>query len=87
MDKKEYRNLMRISRGKLSKMNNELDDIYDCGSDALLEWSINTKIIGVTKMSEIATGVSIDEQDKLVIWLQGERRTSTDIDMKLLEIM
>ena len=85
MTQDTYKDSIRKYRGHLRSMDEELNSIYELGSNELTEWSLGSKIIGVSKIAKIAE-LDKDIQVKFLIWVQAYKRTKNDIDVKLLEI-
>lgn len=54
MDREDFVQQMRESRGKLTRYTRELEDIYENGIPALLEFSLTKKLMGVKNIQWIS---------------------------------
>jgi hypothetical protein len=81
----DYTNELRATRGKLTNMGEHINNVWIRGTKKFIEWSLNTKYIGVKKMADIAYALSPSEQDEFVKWCYENKPTKKEIDVKLME--
>ena len=87
MKLEEYKESIRKYRGHLASMDEELGTIYFNGSELFKEMSLSTKVMGISKMANIAEEMDWGEQNKFVVWLLEKKRNKSEIDTKLLELV
>ena len=85
MELNEFKKEMRIYRGRLSSMDEVMANIYVKSSDEMFNWTLQTKHLGLRKISEICDRLTAEEQDEFLIWHSAEKRRVRDIDLKLME--
>jgi hypothetical protein len=85
MELDEFKREMRVYRGRLSSMDEVMANIYVKSSDEMFNWALQTKHVGLRKISEICDRLTVEEQDEFLIWHSAEKRRARDIDLKLME--
>ena len=83
----DYKSNMRVNRGKLKSMDEDLATLYMYGSERLRDWALHNKFIGIRKLAVLAEGASKEDQDNFVSWICEGRRTIGEIDIKMLEVL
>ena len=83
----DYKSNMRVNRGKLKYMDEDLATLYMYGSERLKDWALHNKFIGIKKLATLAEGASEEAQDNFVSWMCDGRRTIGEINVKMLEVL
>ena len=81
-----YKEKIRTLRDVLKSCDEDLYTIYHQGCKELVEWSLDTKTIGVGKIATIAS-MDYKEQHKFLVWVLEKKRTAKEIDIKLLSLI
>lgn len=85
MNVDSYKEQMRINRGRLSSMDNELEDVWENSTDKFREFTLHTKCLGITKLAWIANMLSGQHQDEFVDWYYKNSPKKLQIETKLME--
>ena len=64
----EFAREVRLTRGRLTKHDNDIRDIYLGGTDELKEFTLKKKLMGVRNIAWIATQ-TVEYQDKFTKWM------------------
>ena len=66
MELNEFKKEMRVFRGRLSSMDEVMANIYVKSSDEMFNWTLQTKHVGLRKISEICDRLTVEEQDEFL---------------------
>jgi hypothetical protein len=66
MELNEFKKEMRLFRGRLSSMDEVMANIYVKSSDEMFNWTLQTKHVGLRKISEICDRLTVEEQDEFL---------------------
>jgi hypothetical protein len=80
MTNNEFKLQVREKRGSLKSMDSELECINTIGTSALIAYTIHTKNVGISIISEISRATAI-KQNNFIVWVQTKRRNKQDIDL------
>ena len=81
-----YKEKIRTLRGVLKSCDEDLYTIYHQGCRQLVDWSLETKTIGIRKIATIAS-MDYKEQRVFITWIQEKKRTVKEIDVKLFSLI
>jgi len=84
MTKIEFKTETRLARGKLSKLDGELDTIYNDGIVELRELCYKNKQMGITNIAEL-TKLDAKDQKNWFVWLsaKGFKATKNEMELKI----
>ena len=88
MTKEQFKQEVRLVRGKLSKLDSELDKIYTDGISELRDLCINSKQMGIKNISEL-TNLTFSEQYEWYEWIvaKGFKATKNEMELKISSIL
>ncbi len=89
MTQLEYRAELRLNRGRLTKMNTQMDDIYKNATKEFAYMMIKNKAIGLDNACDIVDKLTHVEQNTLVgfIGTKVPKANAHDIELKVLRII
>ena len=82
----KFMNDLQDKRGFMKGVNAEMTDIFIFGTDSLVQFMLDTKLIGVKKAALVAHTLSHENQDEFVKWICETRRTKNEVDLKIMEL-
>ena len=82
MTLEEFKNEMRLNRGKLTKYDTDLEVIYDSGTTDLVNFALNKKLMGVHNISWIAIQ-SYGYQIKFTTWMADKNWKASKEELDL----
>jgi hypothetical protein len=80
MTNEEFKQKVRENRGSLKSMDAELECINTIGTETLIEYTVETKQIGIATIAEISRASAI-KQNNFVVWVSVAKRTKQDIEL------
>lgn len=85
----DFKRQMRMNRGKLSKMDAQLETIYTHGSSNFRIHMLNTKNIGLDNACNIIDRLLPVEQSELVTWIETTKpKPDADkVELKVIRII
>ena len=91
MTKQEFKDELRLNRGKLSsgRIEDNMDFIYDNASANFVGYMLSAKKLGIDKAANIVDELTNAEQNKLILWLEHKPATIKvgRIEFKVLKII
>lgn len=78
----EFQATMRANRGKLTRHDDDLRDIYLGGTEELKEFALTKKLMGVKNIAWIATR-SIAYQNRFTTWMADKEWKATKQEVEM----
>ncbi len=87
MNDKQYREICRTNKGKLTSMDTQLNNIFYKGSDTFIYFIASNKYIGIQSASDIVDSISREDQTDLVKWisLNSPNRSAIQLQVESYE--
>ena len=79
-DVKDYRGNIRSSKSL-----QDIETVYSYGSIRFKEFMLKTKVIGFKLAAQIASSLTHEEQDNLVVFILNKKPKVRDIKLELLK--
>lgn len=85
----EFKKQIRMNRGKLARMDDQMEIVHVSGSGIFIDYMLRTKDIGLDKASDITHKLTKHEQNTLVTYIETRKpKPDVDnIDMKIIRII